>query len=121
MTNIITIGGKDYIIPELKFGLMKKLWPYIQPKDISGSDAVFNVLSESEKVITICLQNFYPEITDDFLDKNAEFYEISAAIEVIRPMIHDAITKKKITTQAQVPVENQENTSNGIGAESMPD
>lgn len=119
---IIMINELPYIIKELKFGVMKKLWPYIQPKDTSKSDIMNDVLEESDKILTICLQENYPEITDDFVEKNAGFVEVNDAIEVLRNMIHDAITKKKTpAVNQEIQMDLQLENQNGTGEKSTQD
>lgn len=113
--NKIVIGGNEYNLPEFKFGIMKKLWPYMQPKDINAENIVLTVLDESEKIILICLKASYPDISDDFIENNAEFTEVGDAMLVIRPLIQEAITKKKTVTQETNLFQITESQVNGTG------
>jgi len=92
MTNItstpVTIGGQEYLIQDINLRTAKKIFPYM--KALSNPEHS-NYMDAMGKVITFCLQQMDPQITEDFVVDNMQFCELSDVME----MISAQLTKKK--------------------------
>lgn len=90
----IKLGGKTYIMPDLPYGAyedmdaMVKLVSIARSLDAMNGNPLLhplagNTLKESRELVTVSLQENYPELKEEDLKKGLHPYEIVTAISLL--------------------------------------
>jgi pyruvate carboxylase len=80
----ITIGGKEYIVPALSFGQIRKLLPKIQVLQSTGSSLTTEQMDAVAEVVQTALSRNYPEMTIETVE---EILDLANAPTVIKAIL----------------------------------
>ncbi len=97
----ITIGGKEYIFPDLTLGSIQKIWP---TRNILSNPDHPECLQNVTKAFCLGLKRNYPEITEDFINDNMMIDEIGSMSEILAKQF-EKLAKKK-NQETLVPTTN---------------